>query len=398
MVDTSAAIRPSPARHPPDTASASRGWRAEIVTGGACAAAYADACRATTQPPPQGAAWVAAWMAGDPDGDHLAAILRHDGHPVLALALECRPAGPFRLARFVGGGHANGNFPAFDPAFAPQLTPPTIAVLAQAIAAARPDIDMLALERQLPDFRGNANPLAALSHCASANIALAADLVGGFDGLLGRVGGKRRRKRHRQQIRRLEAAGGYRRFAAESREQADALFETFLELKHARLTKAGLADVFADEATRSAWRTLFRQAAGRERPPFVLHGLEVGGTVRAVTGSSICGDRIVCEFSAIADDELSYLGPGDFLLFENVQDACQQGFAVYDLSVGDEHYKRMWCEIETRHFDVFAPLSTRGRLLASWRFASAAAKRTAKAHPAIRNVVAKLRAGIRKAG
>ena len=36
---------------------------------------------------------------------------------------------------------------------------------------------------------------------------------------------------------------------------------------------------------------------------------------------------------------------------------------IFDFSVGDEPYKRLWCDIETRHIDVVAPLTAKGALL-----------------------------------
>jgi CelD/BcsL family acetyltransferase involved in cellulose biosynthesis len=101
-----------------------------------------------------------------------------------------------------------------------------------------------------------------------------------------------------------------------------------------------------------------------EKPAFVLHGLEVAGRLRAITGSSRSGKRLICEFGAIAEDDLGHTSPGDFLFFDNIQEACQTGFDVYDFSVGDEPYKRLWCDIETRHFEVLVPLTLKGRGLA----------------------------------
>ena len=102
----------------------------------------------------------------------------------------------------------------------------------------------------------------------------------------------------------------------------------------------------------------------RHRPSFVLHGLEVGGKLRAVTASSLTPNGLVCEFGAIADDELAHASPGDFLFFDNIEEACQRGLKIYDFSVGDEPYKRLWCNLETRHFDVTIPLTIKGRALA----------------------------------
>ena len=61
---------------------------------------------------------------------------------------------------------------------------------------------------------------------------------------------------------------------------------------------------------------------------------------------------------------MAHASPGDFLFFDNIEEACKQGLDIYDFSVGDEPYKRLWCDIETRHFDVVVPLTAKGRLLA----------------------------------
>ncbi len=118
-------------------------------------------------------------------------------------------------------------------------------------------------------------------------------------------------------------------------------------MKEFRFRKMGITNVFADEQVRAFFRALFTQALAEDKPAFVLHGLEVAGKLRAITGSSRSGKRLICEFGAIAEDDLGHTSPGDFLFFDNIQEACETGFEVYDFSVGDEPYKRLWCDIET---------------------------------------------------
>jgi CelD/BcsL family acetyltransferase involved in cellulose biosynthesis len=323
---------------------------------------YAELCAAGLFAPPQSAAWVGQWVASArPDG--LIAIVKSGGKPVYALAVEIVKSGPFRIARFMGGRHANGNFPATDPAFL-AAGAFDFGKLVTAIRVARPDIDLLALERLLPDLDGTPNPLLSLPHFTSPNISLAVDLAGGFDALLGRASGKRKRKKHRSQTRKFESAGGFRRIEAKTTEETARLLDAFFAMKEFRFQKMGIADVFGDAETRAFFHALFAGALGENPPPFVLHALEVGGTLRAVTGSSRSGRRLICEFGTIAEDELAHASPGDFLFFDNIEDACRQGLEIYDFSVGDEPYKRLWCDIETRHFDVVAPLTAKGRLLA----------------------------------
>lgn len=326
-------------------------------------AAYAAFCEAALFAPAQSASWARNWTAHTRP-DMLVATLRADGRPVLALALEVTRKGPFRIARFMGGRHANGNFAAADRAWATQADAGSLKPLFEAIARSRPDIDLVALERLLPDLDGVANPLAALAGSPSPNLSLAVDLDGGFDAVLSRTSAKRKRKKHRSQIRKFETAGPWRRLEAATPEEVDRLLQAFFAMKEARFRKMGIANVFGEAEVQAFFRAIFGDALAEKTPPFVLHGLEVAGKLRAVTGSSVCGHRLICEFGSIADDELGHASPGDFLFFENIQEACQRGFAVYDFSVGDEPYKRLWCDIETRHVDVLVPLSAKGRALA----------------------------------
>ncbi|ESY83160.1 acetyltransferase [Mesorhizobium sp. LNHC221B00] len=366
MVDASAsfdgnrltATEASPRALPKDAAGLSV-W----VAGAEALAAYAGFCRSALCAPAQGAIWILNWAA-QVRPDPIVATLALEGKPVLALALEVTRRGPCRVARFMGGRHANGNFAAADPQWLARADVAAIRTLLAAIARARPDIDLIALERLLPDLDGVANPLASLDHFASPNLALAVDLDGGFDALLARASGKRKRKKHRSQTRKFEAVGSHRRITAATPDEVDRLLDAFFEMKESRFRKMGIANVFGDDHTRAFFRALFGQALAEQKPSFVLHGLEVAGRLRAVTGSSFLGKRVICEFGAISEDDLAHTSPGDFLFFDNIQEACETGFEVYDFSVGDEPYKRLWCDIETRHFEVLVPLTLKGRALA----------------------------------
>jgi CelD/BcsL family acetyltransferase involved in cellulose biosynthesis len=341
--------------------------------------AYARLAGDSNHAPAQSALWIETWVASTaPDG--FVAIVEAEGKQVCALAVEVVRSGPFLTARLMGGRHANGNFPACAADAAGSID---VEAILPAIHAARPDIDTLVLERLLPDLDGLPNPLLAMPHFPSPNLALAVNLEGGFDALLSRVSGKRKKKKHRSQMRKFTAAGGYRRIEAKTPEDVSRMLDAFFAMKEFRFRKMGVDNVFADVKVQNFFRSLFL-AALRETPaPFELHALEVGGRLRAVTGSSRAGRRLVCEFGAIAKDELAHASPGDFLFFENIGEACREGFEVFDFSVGDEPYKRLWCDIETRHFDAVVPLTPKGRILAGGLRRKAAIKSYIKNSPAI---------------
>lgn len=358
------------------------GRRTFSVSNGNDLGSYRDLCRNALVAPAQTANWVRHWIT-EVRPDTVIAELKAGSRPVFTLALEVERRGPFRIARFMGGRHANGNFPATDRTWAASVTADDLDALFSALSKARPDIDLIALERLSFDLDGIPNPLANLSHSPSPNLALAVDLEGGFDCMLDRSNGKRRRKKHRSQIRKFEAVGPYRRVEAKTPAETHALLEAFLAMKAQRFSKMGIANVFGDRQVRQFFHALFSSALTQQPPRFVLHGLEVAGKLRAVTGSSVAGNRLVCEFGAIEDGDLSHASPGDFLFFENIQEACEQGFEVYDFSVGDEPYKRLWCDIEIRQFDVLVPLTMKGRLLALGQHQRSRLKILVKNNPAI---------------
>lgn len=353
-------------------------------------AAYADFCRSAVFGPAQSPGWVSAWTTAT-GTDCLIATLHADGRPVLALALEVRREGPFRIARFMGGKHANGNFPATDPTW--HHNADDVFKLVDAIAKTRPDIDIVALERLLGDFDGMPNPLLALPHAPGPNVALAVNLDGGFDAVLDRASGKRKRKKNRSQTRKYDAVGGARCIQAATPAETDAMLDAFFAMKEQRFRAMGITDVFAAPEVRVFFKRLFAEALQSTPPPFVLHGLEAAGKFRAVTGASRAGSRLVCEFGAIADDELAYISPGDYLFFDNIAEASRQGFETYDFSVGDEPYKRFWCDLEIRHADVTLPLTAKGSALALGLRATARLKAFVKGNPLIWRFVRKFRKG-----
>lgn len=335
--------------------------------------------------PAQSPEWVEAWASGASmagGGAEIIIIRVTDGpRHITSFPCEVVRQGPFKVARFLGGSHANGNFPLRARMELAATSHEIVAAITEAARRERPDIDLLMLERQIEKIEGVGNPFLSYRHRPSPNVSLAVDLTGGFDTLLARSSGKRKRKQNRAQARRFESAGGFRRMAATSRAESDALLDAFFAMKKARFAKMGIHDVFAPEAVKRAFRELFGAAAGETDPKFVMHGLEVGGKLRAVTGSSRIRDRIICEFSSISEDELTDASPGAYLFYENIQEACQEGLSVYDFSVGDEYYKRLWCDIETVQFDTLVPLTAKGRMLAAGRVAVAATKRTITSNP-----------------
>jgi CelD/BcsL family acetyltransferase involved in cellulose biosynthesis len=169
---------------------------------------YDQFCASAVYGVGQNPVWVRAWIEAT-GCDALIVSVRRAGRQIVALALEVVREGPFRIARYPGGDHANGNFPAVARDGA-KLSEDDAKAICEAIHDARPDIDLVYLQRQNPRHSATENALVELSSVQSPNVSLAVDLSGGFDGVMTRRHGKKKRKKYRLQVRKFEDLGGYR--------------------------------------------------------------------------------------------------------------------------------------------------------------------------------------------
>ena len=64
------------------------------------------------------------------------------------------------------------------------------------------------------------------------------------------------------------------------------------------------------------------------------------------------------------DGELARFGPGAIQLMDVMRYAIEHGCKLFDFTIGDEPYKREWCDIEIKLCDYVAPASLRGWLAA----------------------------------
>ena len=351
---------------------------------------YAAFCSSAVHGVPQHPLWIKSWVEAA-EADAIMVTLRRGGEPMLAAVLEIVREGPFRIARFPSGGHANGNFVALSDSAGAPVTPAEFEAMRATIAKARPDIDLVQLERQKPITAGRDNPLSPFATTQSPNISLATDLTGGLDALLERMNGKRKRKKFRLQLRKLEAAGEHRWFKATTPEEVDRLISEFFVLKAARFRKRGIPDVFAPAEVQTFFRRLFLDALAHDPLPFDLYGLEVSGQIYNVKGFSHFEGGMVSEFCAMRDDDDVGLSPGFYMDYVLMEQAGAQGLTIYDFSVGDEEYKRSWCELETWLFDIVLPLTLKGRVLFGWKLARAKAVRSIKSNDRLWSLGKRLR-------
>ena len=321
--------------------------------------------------------WVSHWAAHV--NPNIAIIIAsRNGQIILVLALEVVNKSGLKIAQFVGGSHANANFPAMKAALSHAESVVLLKQLETGLKAKPWSVDAIILERQLDTLGDMPNPLIANGSSTSPNIALHLNVDQSFDAVLETRSAKRKRKRNRSQQRKFEAAGGFNIVNPNTKADIEPLLDTYFAMKAAQLSGKGVANVFGRPNEQAFFKALFSDNTPDRDHNFYLSSLSVGGKTRAIYGSSLHGPRQIVHFTAFADDELTAASPGDFLNFALVEAACNGDVKIYDLGIGDEGYKRSWCDVETWHRDTVIGISLQGKLAKLQFDATRSAKRWIK--------------------
>ncbi|MEL6436427.1 MAG: GNAT family N-acetyltransferase, partial [Pseudomonadota bacterium] len=268
-------------------------------------------------------------------------------------------------ARYLGGRHANGNFPIGklqDIAALGELDPKALRHLMRRFSS---DPCSLVLERQLPEIAGIANPFINVRSTRSPNVALSLEVADGFDAVLSARNGKRLRKKMRSSTRKLEERGTIEFITANDSATSSAIMDKFFALKAEHFTQAGIFNVFGDAPTQAFFRALFdpTEQAKTAKTRYVLHALMLDDAPIALIGCTAHGDRITVEFGTF-DMAYSDVSLGDLLFYKTIEHYCDAGFAEFSFGIGDEPYKRRWCDVETWQMDTFVPGNLRGEVIA----------------------------------
>jgi CelD/BcsL family acetyltransferase involved in cellulose biosynthesis len=295
----------------------------------------------------------------------------------IVFILPCTLHGRFGTrVKFIGGKHVNVNLGIFPQAFRDVITPRCFGQIFARIRKLVPGIGYLGLCCQPENWNGSPNPLLREPHQRSANPAFLINLSGGFDETLARGNAKRKRKKFRQQVRQCEALGGYQLYKPDGIEEINYLIDQFLAQKSKRLKSLGIKDVFADEGIKEFLVGLATSSTKHKSPLLQLYALKIGNQTAAVFGAGAMGKHLSGYFSSIDAEQFGEVSPGEMLLYLVVEDACAQGYEMFDLGAGDERYKRSWSTDKIDMYDMIVPYNYKAAPVVYLRRAYGAVRRT----------------------
>ena len=343
--------------------------------------------------PYQSLDWIEAYsrLVDTPAGHSPAIVTMSDaaGAPLMLVPLSVQAAGPLRIARFIGGKHANFNMPVCAHGAAALDATALRAGLQE--AGRQAGIDLFAFANQPYDWEGVANPFALLGGSPSPSAAYKLALSKDATALLNAQLSKDTRKKLRRDEGKLAAFGPLTYRRAETRSDITETLNAFLAFKAERLQAMGIADPF-DAPEIRAFLADVAHRRGPAGPVLELHALRIGERIIAIFGAMVDRQRMCCLFTAFdADPEFSRWSPGTALLTRIIANACDRGLKTFDLGVGEARYKTQFCNATEALFDSLVPVSVSGRLAGAWLARFGATKRWAKQSPGVMKLIGKLR-------
>jgi CelD/BcsL family acetyltransferase involved in cellulose biosynthesis len=314
-----------------------------------------------------------------------------DGRPLVLMPLALRRKFGIRTACFMGGKHANFNMALWDRDFAAQIGS---AGLEQLLSGIRDltAVDMLALAQQPKQWQDLANPLAILPHQPSVNLspvlslppgAAPAELISGSF-----------RKRLRGKERKLQSLPGYRYLIADSDAEITRLLDWFFRTKPERMAEQKLPNVFADPGVEDFVRSACLTKLAEGRRAIEIHTLECDDEVLALYAGVAGGHRFSMMFNTYTMSEHSRYSPG-LILIRNIIDHCAgRDFRAFDLGIGSDEYKRLFCKSDEPIFDSFIPLTARGKVAAGAMSAIHRIMHLVKQNPTLLHLAQRLRGAL----
>ncbi|MGD1933423.1 MAG: GNAT family N-acetyltransferase [Candidatus Phaeomarinobacter sp.] len=343
-------------------------------------------------------AWVKAWLetvGHVREVEPRIALVRDEAGDlmmILPMAIE-RVLGVSTLV-WMAQDEADYHGPLIHPKWDTGTTREEIGRILSAVAASVPEAHAFALTKTLSSIEGVANPLRAIEHTPHPSSGHAITLTGDdFDTFYAGVRSKSTRKRDRQRRRRLQETGTVEFKVGSSQDEQHTLLDAILDQKALWLSERGISNPFAPGEVKAFLHHLISDQTARG----ALHisALTVDGQVAAGNVGYVRNERFYAVIGSVTDGELSRHSPGTIHLHELLRWCYAHHITAFDLTVGDESYKKDWCDARQELIDIRIPLTAMGYLSTLPCRIKDTLKRHIKASPFLYDLATSLRQAMR---
>jgi CelD/BcsL family acetyltransferase involved in cellulose biosynthesis len=328
--------------------------------------------------------WLSKWQqhVGNLRGTRPAIVLGRDEHGallfILPLAIETQ--GPIRRLTWLGSELCDYNAPLIARDFWRHVG--DFAALwreAQRLLQSNPRLrfDLVDLQKMAETIGSERNPLLSLPTQRNASSAHVATLGRSWEEFYKAKRSSETRKKERKQLRRLGELGEVRFVDVSDKPEIARTIETLMQQKSKAFARMGVEDLFARPGYRAFWLDVVTTLRG------VTHvsRLDVGSTIAAASLGLTHRGCYYLVLSSYHDGDVMRFGPGRAHLHELLRHAIEHGMHDFDFTIGDEPYKREWCDAEIKLCDYVSAVSLRGWLAATPTVPFRHLKRSIKRNP-----------------
>lgn len=334
-------------------------------------------------------AWHRAWQdnVGAPRGVKPAiVVVRHRGRLALLLPLAAERTPLGRRLVWHGAELCDYNGPLLAPDFDEMVRPGEFAALWRAVVTLISDnrnlrCDFVVLERMAERIGRQRNPFLALGVTVNPTGAHHMTMRGSWQQFYREKRSSATRRHDRSKRKRLAEYGEIRFLSAETPCETRATLETLFAQKQASFAARGVPDFLA----RPGVREFFKAVACDPSLRGTVHvsRLAVGESTTAANLGFVFRGRYYHVLASYQAGDIARFGPGTAHLHDLMDYALGRGCSEFDFTIGDETYKRDWCDVAERLIDFREGLSVRGGVAVGAAAAAMQAKRVIKQSPTL---------------
>ena len=336
--------------------------------------------------------WLATWQRhiGARNGVLPAIVVARDGEGTILflLPLAVRPAGFARELTWLGSELCDYNAPLLAATFSTRIDAKRFMALWENIARCLQDnprlhYDSIILTKMPETVGAQQNPMRHLGGTINASGAYLTHLTGDWETFYTAKRSSATRRHDRSKRRRLAEFGEVKFVNPAGDSETLRTLDALMAQKARWFAHMGVANLFAKPGYAEFYRALATDPATRH----LVHvsRLDVGATAAAVNFGLTYRDCYYHMLASYDDGEVSRFGPGAAHLLDLLHLAIDREFRIFDFTIGDERYKRDWCDTELKLYDFIAPATWRGALVAMPMLAAQRLKRRIKQTPVVWN-------------
>lgn len=307
--------------------------------------------------------WISSWLSASPTEDSGAPLIvvvrAPDGAVQMILPLATRQRFGLRFVSWLAADVSDYHAPLIAPDFAQACTRKDFAALFQRILAALNGVDIYVLSWMPERMQTLPNPMALLPGARRKLGAYAAALPASFEAFLN----KKRRKIHLDTLRqrkRLEQCGALAFERVEDEAEIARTVAIMLAQKSERFPEGSTERIDRRATTRQEF---YRRIGQMKSDAFEGHvsRLTVGGEVIATHVGLRHRGRFYYIMPSFDAARWGKFSPGRILMECLIRDCIEAGLHAFDMTIGDEGYKKDWVDEELNLFQVMGGITWSGK-------------------------------------